>query len=184
MEIIEPLMGAIGSMPPALMITMAVLLIFGSMAYHYLSEIYPQNLEMKAKHADKLLELEELRNKEQQSINLFLRTTSAKQEQLLNQNNVAVQDLKEVMKIMSETFKQVSEKLALHSQASEQTNQMIKEMYREMPSQDDLEKIQTEIRDVAKDALNKQDADRIMEGIHSVLDKVDICIEELKRIEN
>ena len=183
MEIIKPLMTALASMPPVLMVVMALILLSGAMAYHYLTKIYPKNLELKAKHSERMLELEEIRNKEQQNMNKFLRESSTVHESLLNQSNEAVKDLKEIMKAMSQTFREVSERLATHAKASEQTNDMVKEMYREMPSQGDLEKIKTEIRDMAKDAISKHDAELIRASIDKVDAKLDACLAELKRIE-
>ena len=71
MEIIKPLMAALPSMPPALMVVMALILLTGAMAYHYITKIHPKNLEMKAAHDEKMLEFEELRSQEQRNMNMF-----------------------------------------------------------------------------------------------------------------
>lgn len=172
MEIIEPVLSLLPAMGPTHIVILVPILFLG----YYAIKVYPQKQRRaeEAAYRERAWELEKRRDKDQQDTNKYLRESSGRQEKLLTQNNETIKDLKDIVKIMSNTFIQVSERMAIHAKASEQMNDMLKEMYHDRASQNDVEKIRTELRDISRDMLNKQDAIKIIE-------KLDTCLVEIRR---
>jgi CRISPR/Cas system CMR subunit Cmr6 (Cas7 group RAMP superfamily) len=173
MEILKPIVSAVGTMEPMLMIVMLVLLAVIVMAWYYLTKIHPRNQEIKAQHDEKMLEIEERRSKDQAKTNLYLRDASLTQQQLLTQNTEAVKNLKDFMEKMSDTFLKVSERLAIHYANSAQANRMIADMHRDMPTQTMMTEMKGVLHEMAKEALDKEDVDQILGEIHKLQNQVD-----------
>lgn len=105
MDILKPMMAAVGSMEPMQMIVMVIILAAIMMGWYYLTKIRPREMDRQEAHDNRMLEIEDRRSRDQESTNTYLREASNSQQVLLTQNTEAVKDLKEIMRIMSETFK-------------------------------------------------------------------------------
>lgn len=105
MDILKPMMAAVGSMEPMQMIVMVIILAAIMMGWYYLTKIRPREMDRQEAHDTRMLEIEDRRSRDQENTNTYLREASNSQQVLLTQNTEAVKDLKEIMRIMSETFK-------------------------------------------------------------------------------
>lgn len=174
MDILKPMMAAVGSMEPMQMIVMVIILAAIMMGWYYLTKIRPREIDRQEAHDTRMLEIEDRRSRDQENTNTYLREASNSQQVLLTQNTEAVKDLKEIMRIMSETFKEVSEKLSKHDAHSQEANQTVKEIYRGMPTKDDVSEVHQDVQTIFNGMASKEESHAIIEKLDDL--KADMII--------
>ena len=182
-KMVDSILDMLRTMEPMQMIVILILLAIIAMGWYYLTQLHPRSQEVKEKHDAKMIEIEERRSRDQESTNTYLRDASNTQHQLLNQNTEAVKDLKKIMEVMAETFRVVSEKLAVHDANSAQANKMIADMYRDMPSQAAIIEMHSDIRDMAKASPDRQDIEQVinqLEKLSTEIGKANNTLGEIK----
>lgn len=175
MEILTPLIIALADSSASIgtVILGIILVSICLCVWQYYTKIRPEKDAAKEKREMRMLEIEERRSKDQADTNAYLRSSLETQRTILLQNTKAVQNLNKIMQSMQETFRMVSEKLAIQDRTSQQVNTMVTSMYHEMPSKENLSDMHNDLRIHIRDSVSREDAQEILSEINRLSEKMD-----------